>query len=90
MADITYEDIKRKFSAEDLKAYNLLCEEFVRLTANKNNLELWNLVQYPSALRIILDTIHKIREKYDFLKGSVFFKVWNFDPKDNKYEEMKW
>lgn len=91
MSEITYEDIKRQFSEKDLRAYNLLCKEFVRLTANKNNQELWETVQNPSsALRIILDTIHKLRGKYDFLKDVEFFKVWNFNPKNNQYEEMHW
>jgi len=90
MGEITYEDIKRLFSEEDLRAYNLLCKEFVRLTANKNNMELWNMVQYPSALRIILDTINKLRERYDFLRGIEFFKVWRMNPNNNQYEEMCW
>jgi len=90
MSDITYEDIERLFSKEDLRAYDLLCKEFVRLIANKNNTELWDMVQYPSALRIVLDTIHEIRGKYDFLKESVFFKVFSFDSKSGKCEEMSW
>jgi hypothetical protein len=89
MSEITYDDIKRQFSVEDLRAYDLLCMEFVKLTANKNNVELWDLVQYSSALRIILDTIHKLRGKYDFLNGVMFFNVWRMNP-NNTIEEMRW
>ena len=33
MSKITYDDIKRLFSKDDLSKYDLLCSEFVRLTA---------------------------------------------------------
>jgi len=89
-AMITYEDIERLFSKDDLLRYNSLCREFVSLTDNKNNIELWNMAQYPSKLRTILDEIHILRDKYDFLKGETFFKVWRFDPNTKKYEEMCW
>jgi hypothetical protein len=90
MSKITYEDIKQRFNESDLKAYNLLCREFLRLTANKNNAELWNMVQSQSALRIVLDTIHKLRGKYDFLGDDIFFKVWRFNPSNKQHEEMHW
>jgi hypothetical protein len=90
MGEITYNDIKRQFSEEDLRAYDLLCMEFVKLRGNKNNAELWDLVKYESQLRIILDTIHIIREKYDFLKGVIFFNVWRYNPKTAQKEEISW
>jgi len=80
MGEITYDDIARQFSKEDLTLYNLLCSEFVKLTSGKNNMELWNLAQTPSKLRVTLDEIHSLREKYDFLKGVMFFNVWRFNP----------
>lgn len=91
MSEITYDDIKRLFSKDDLLKYNTLCEKFVELTDDKNNMELWDMVQqHPSELRAILDEIHILREKYDFLKGEMFFKVWRLDPKTNQYEEICW
>ena len=91
MSEITYDDIKRLFSKDDLLKYNTLCEKFVELTDDKNNMELWDMVQqHPSELRAILDEIHALREKYDFLKGEMLFKVWRLDPKTNQYEEICW
>jgi hypothetical protein len=90
MSGITYDDIKRLFSKEDLSRYNLLCSEFVNFTNNKGNVELWNMVQYPSKLRTVLDEIHVIRQKYALLKSEVFFKVWRLNPSNNQYEEMCW
>jgi len=90
MSGITYDDIKRLFSKEDLTRYNLLCGEFVNLTNNKGNVELWNMAQYPSRLRTVLDEIHMIRQRYDFLKNEVFFRVWRLNPSNNQYEEMCW
>lgn len=90
MSEITYEDIERQFSKDDLLKYNSLCTKFVELTDGKNNIELWDMVQYPSRLRTILDEIHTLREKYDFLKGEMFFKVWRLNPNINQYEEMRW
>ena len=87
---VEYDDIQRQFSKIDLEQYDLLCKEFFRLVSNKGNTELWKMVQYPSALRIVLDTIHKLREKYDFLKGNEFFKVRRFNPNNNQYEEIIW
>ena len=89
MSEITYDDIKRLFSKDDLSKYDSLCTEFVKLTDDKNNIELWDMVQYPSKLRGVLDEIHTLREKYDFLKGSVFFKVWTLGP-DKLYQEIRW
>jgi hypothetical protein len=90
MSEITYADIEKNFSKEDLAQYNVLCREFVKLTSGKNNIELWNLVQPPSRLRIILDEIHTLREKYDFLKGAMFFNVWKFNPQTAQKEEIRW
>jgi hypothetical protein len=89
MGEITYEDIERNFSKEDLTRYNLLCREFVTLTANKNNAELWNLVQSRSRLWAVLNEIHALRGKYDFLNGILFFKVWKVNP-NTGYEEVCW
>jgi len=35
MGEITYEDIKKKLSKDDLAQYNLLSKEFVALVGNK-------------------------------------------------------
>jgi uncharacterized membrane protein YidH (DUF202 family) len=88
--EVTYEDIERHFSKKDLTRYNTLCKDFVRLAEGKNNIELWNITHTPSELRKILDEIHALREKYDFLKGSVFFKAWRLNPNSNQYEETYW
>jgi hypothetical protein len=90
MGEITYADIEKNFSKEDLIRYNLLCREFVKLTSGKNNIELWDLVQSPSRLRIVLDEIHTLRGKYDFLKGVMFFNVWRFNPQTAQKEEIRW
>ena len=90
MSKITYDDIERQFSKDDLSKYNSLCKKFVELTDGKNNIELWNMAQYPSELRAILDEIHTLREKYDFLKGEMFFKVWRLNAETNQYEELHW
>ncbi len=90
MSEITYDDIERQFSKDDLSKYNSLCRKFVELTDGKNNIELWNMAQSPFELRRILDEIHTLREKYDFLRGEIFFKVWRLDPKTNRYEEVCW
>jgi hypothetical protein len=90
MSEITYADIEKNFSKEDLAQYNLLCKEFVKLTSGKNNIELWNLAQSPSRLRTVLDEIHTLREKYDFLKGVMFFNVWRFNPQTAQKEEIRW
>ena len=90
MAEITYEDIKREFSEEDLVIYNTLCKEFVELADDKNNVELWDMVQPPSRLKTVLDEMHNLRQKYDLLKGELFFRVWRFDPKTEEYEEICW
>ncbi len=87
---VTYSDIEREFSKDDLFKYNSLCKRFVELRAGKNNIELWNMAQNPSEFRIILDDIHAVRGKYDLLKGETFFKVWRFDPNTSQYEEMCW
>lgn len=84
----TYDDIERLFSKDDLSKYDLLCSKFVEFTDGKNNMELWEMVQQPSELRAILEDIERIRNKYDFLKGDVFFKVWNLDGSAKHYKEI--
>jgi hypothetical protein len=91
MAGITYDDIKRQFSKEDLQRYDLLCTEFVKLTDGKNNIQLWDIVQPPSRLRVVLDEIHAIRGEYAFLRGTPpVFKVWRVNPTTKTYEEICW
>lgn len=88
-SEITYEDIERQFSKDDLARYNTLCREFVELASNeKNKADLWETSQ--SRFRTVLDEIHSLRQKYDFLKGEIFFKVWRFKPKTEEYEEICW
>jgi hypothetical protein len=90
MGEITYADIEKSFSKDDLVQYNLLCSKFVKLTSGKNNAELWDLVQSPTGLRITLDEMHNLREKYDLLKGVMFFNVWRFNPQNKQKEELRW
>jgi len=81
MSEITYDDIEREFSKDDLSKYNSLCRKFVELADEKNNIELWNMVQqHHSELRDVLDEIHALRESYEFLKGELFFNVWRVTP----------
>jgi len=47
MGEITYDDIKRLFSEEDLAKYDWLCGEFVKITHGKNNTELWGYGAVP-------------------------------------------
>jgi len=89
MGEITYDDIKRNFSKEDLAQYNSLSKEFVTLVGNKSNSELWNMLQNLCRLRVVLDDIHILRDKYDFSKGSLFFNVWRMNPSTKKVEEMR-
>jgi len=39
-------------------------------------------------LSVVLDDIHTLRDKYDFLKGSLFFNVWRLNPNTKKVEEI--
>ena len=91
---ITYGDIEKTFSSEDLKEYNRLCEKFVKLIGNKNNKEQWDMLLDPATglnLISILNRIEELRGKYN-LPGT-FHKIWRAKPlNDNKveYDEVSW
>jgi hypothetical protein len=91
---ITYSDIEKMFSSEDLKEYNRLCEEFVKLIGKKNNKEQWDMLVDPAKglnLISILNRIEELRGKYS-LPGT-FHKIWTAKPLgDNKveYDEVAW
>lgn len=91
---ITYTDIKRMFSNEDLKEYDRLCACFFKLIDNKNNMEQWDMLLDPVAgldLMSILNRIEELRGKYN-LPGT-FHKIWRAKPlNDNKveYDEVSW
>jgi len=91
---ITYDDIERMFSNKDLKEYDLLCESFVRLIGDKNNIEQWDMLLDPATgldLMSILNRIEELRGKYN-LPGT-FHKIWRAKPlNDDKveYDEVSW
>lgn len=91
---ITYSDIEKMFSSEDLREYNRLCEKFVKLIDNKNNKEQWDMLLDPATglnLISILNRIEELRGKYN-LPGT-FHKIWRAKPlNDNKveYDEVSW
>lgn len=65
---ITYSDIEKMFSDEDLREYDRLCECFVELTGDKNNIEQWDMLLDPAAgldLMNMLNSIEELRSKYD-------------------------
>ncbi len=96
--ELTYEDLKRIFSKEDLDEYDKLCLAFVKLSAGKNNIQLWQeLVESdaPSELGQTLNKIHEIRGKYDLSPeaGEAFFYVWQWSwgkYGSSKYESVSW
>ena len=91
---ITYSDIEKIFSEEDLKEYNRLCKCFVELIGNKNNQEQWGMLLDPINglnLTSTLNRIEELRTKYD-LPGT-FHKIWRAKPlSDNEfeYDEISW
>ena len=91
---ITYNDIKQKFSKEDLQEYNVLCGKFVTLLGNKNNKERWDMIFDPvigTDFISILNKIEELRKRYN-LPGK-FHKVWRAAPSDNdnfEYDEIWW
>ena len=91
---VTYSDIERMFSSEDLQEYNILCESFVDLIGNKNNVEQWDMLLGPVAgfnLMSMLNRIEELRSKYN-LPGT-FHRIWRAKPlNDNKfeYDEISW
>jgi hypothetical protein len=91
---ITYSDIEKMFSREDLEEYNTLCEKFVRLIGNKNNEEQWDMLLDPATglnLISVLNKIEELRGEYN-LPGT-FHRIWRVKPiGDDKfeYDEVSW
>ena len=91
---ITYSDIEIMFSNEDLKEYNTLCENFVKLIGNKSNIEQWDMLLDPVTglnLTSILNRIEELRSKYN-LPGT-FHRMWRAKPLSNgkvEYDEVSW
>jgi len=91
---ITYDDIEKMFSSEDLAEYNRLCMSFVNLVGDKSKEEQWNMLfdpDYGLDLISVLNRIQEIREKYN-LPGT-FYRVWRASPLSNdnfEYDEISW
>ena len=91
---VTYSDIEKMFSNEDLEKYNRLCEDFVNLIGNKNNIEQWDMLSNPVTglnLTSILNRIEELRSKYN-LPGT-FHRIWRAKPLSNgkfEYDEVSW
>ena len=91
---ITYSDIEKMFSDADLKEYDELCECFVELIGNKNNIEQWDMLFDPvtgSCLMNTLNNIEELRSKYNL--PGIFHKIWRAKPLDNdrfEYDEVSW
>jgi len=91
---ITYSDLERMFSREDLKQYDMLCEGLVKLIGNKNNKEQWDMVSDPATgLELVstLNRIEELRRKYN-LPGT-FHRIWRAKPLDDdrvEYDEVSW
>jgi len=91
---ITYSDIEKMFSDEDLKEYDRLCMSFVRLIGNKSSSEQWDMLFDPTLglnLMSTLNRIEELRSKYN-LPGT-FHKIWRAKPlNDDKfeYDEISW
>jgi len=91
---ITYDDIEKMFSSEDLAEYNRLCMSFVNLVGDKSKEEQWNMLfdsDYGLDLISVLNRIQEMREKYN-LPGT-FYRVWRASPQSNdnfEYDEISW
>jgi hypothetical protein len=91
---ITYDDIERIFSSEDLAEYNRLCERFVSLVGDKSNTEQWDMLFDPVAgleLVSVLNRIQELRERYNL--PGVFHRLWRASPLGNgnfEYDEVSW
>jgi len=91
---ITYDDIERMFSSEDLEEYNILCEKFIKLTGNKNNEEEWHMLLDPATgldLVSVLNRIEELRSKYN-LPGT-FHRIYMVKPLNEnefEYNEVSW
>jgi hypothetical protein len=90
MPKITYADIKNQFSKEDLSRYDILCKKLVAITLGKTNVQLWEMAQTGQEMRNVLDELHAIRARYDFLQDEKIFKVWSFNIKTKQREELEW
>jgi len=96
-AKLTYEDLKQKFSKKDLAEYDRLCLAFVKLRAEKNNIELWQELvesEHPSELKETLRKINKLRSKYDLIPPlEPFFYVWKDGFREDGsyiYQQVSW
>jgi hypothetical protein len=91
---ITYGDIEKAFSSDDLREYNTLCKKFLELIGNKNNMEQWDILLDPATGLELMSTLNRIEElrgKYN-LPGT-FHKMWRAKPLDNdrvEYDEISW
>ena len=91
---ITYSDIKKTFSTEDLKEYDKLCTRFFNLIGNKNNKEQWDALLDPATGLELMNTLNgigELRGKYNV--PGTFHKMWRAKPLgDNKveYDEVSW
>jgi hypothetical protein len=91
---ITYDDIKKIFSNNDLAEYHRLCMCFVRLVGNKSKKEEWDMLFHPITgleFMSVLNQIQEIREKYKL--PGVFHRMWSAKPSNNgnfEYDEISW
>jgi hypothetical protein len=91
---ITYSDIQRMFSNEDLKEYNRLCRNLLFSIGNKSRSEQWDMLLDPVTglnLVSILNRIEELRSKYN-LPGT-FYRLWQVKPLSNgklEYDEVSW
>ena len=92
--NITYNDIEKMLSSEDLAEYNRLCECFITLIGDKSNVDQWNILFHPTAgleLMSVLNRIQELREKYNL--PGVFHRVWRAKPLNKgtfEYDEISW
>ncbi|MCL2140550.1 MAG: hypothetical protein FWH42_02565 [Dehalococcoidia bacterium] len=87
---ITFEQVEREFSPDDLKRYKVLCRGFFGIIKGKKAHELWDMAQPGQKLRKTLDEMSEIRSRYDFLKGQKFFRVWVPNMEEHRMDEMVW
>jgi hypothetical protein len=90
MGKITYADIKKQFSEEDLSRYDILCKKLIAMSSGKTNAQMWEMAQPGREMREILDEVHSIRAKYEFLKNEKIFRVWSFNTKNGHREDLEW
>jgi len=91
---ITYDDIEKIFSSEDLAEYNRLCLSFVNLIGDKSKEEQWNMLFHPNFgldMMSVLNRIQEMREKYNL--PGVFYRLFRARPLSNgnfEYDEISW